>query len=151
MANKKATEREMAWMKYLYESKSQTDIAKELGVSLKSVGVWAREEEWEKKREMLKLTNEKIAMKNLEYLGNLFMRIDSRPEEERFYTTPEANIVIQMGTIKDKFKPELQLPQLYEAATKIINHLKHRNLPLAKEVMPYIDSMMKEEAEKYTQ
>ncbi|MBX7241858.1 MAG: hypothetical protein K1X92_08920 [Bacteroidia bacterium] len=151
MANKKTVEREIAWMKFLYESKSQTEIARELNVSLKSIGIWAREDNWEKKREMLKLTNEKIAMKNTEYLGNLFMLIDSRPEKERFPSTAEANIMIQMGTIKDKFKPELQLPQLYEAATKIMNYIKTRNLSLAKEITPYIDSLMKEEAEKYTQ
>ena len=152
MANKKSAEKEIAWLKFFHENTTKQEIAKDLGVAPRTISAWALEDRWDEKKNMLKQTDYTAAAKLNGYIAALYASIDGRADVSKRYPTPsEADSLNKMLAARKQLMQGIQLPQLYEACIKILNHIKNIDLPLAQSITPHIDSLIKEEAAKYTQ
>lgn len=148
MANKKTAERQLAWLKFLHEGKTQHEIASDLGIAPRTVNTWAREDKWAEKRNMLQNTDENAAAKLSGYIAALYTSVDKRDEISRFPTPSEADSLNKMIAARERLMRGVTLNQFYEAAMMILKRTEEQDLTTAKKLATIIDELLKEEAEK---
>lgn len=119
MANSKVAIRKLAELTYLYEGKTQKDIATTLGVSIKTVNLWAAQDNWAEKKETVKSSPEKTAQKLNMYLNKLFAAIDER---ELPITSKEADTIAKLIAAQHKLR--LVPSQMFQAITGFLDYMR---------------------------
>jgi DNA-binding XRE family transcriptional regulator len=120
MANKKTEARKLAEMMYLYEEKTQKEIAEQLGIAPKTMNLWASEDSWKEKKENVKTSPERNAQKLNTYINNLYKLIDDR---DGIPTPKEADTIIKLTSAQQKLR--LVPSQIFQATTQFMDYLQY--------------------------
>jgi hypothetical protein len=153
MANKKTTERELAKMKFLYDNKTQKQIAFELNIAEKTVGTWAKEDKWEDERRIMKLSNRQYANQTTKFIGNWFFEIDNRIQypdlPKGLPQSKESDAIVKLVATRNKLLNDMTPPQVYQNTKKFIEFVKRKDLATAQAVTAYFEEFMKDIIETY--
>lgn len=140
-------------MKFLYDNKTQKQIAAELGIAEKTVGTWAKEDDWNGERRLMKLSNRQYANQLTKFIGNWFDEIDNRklfPDEKKgLPSSKEGDAIIKLVSARSKILNESTPPQIYQNVKKFFEYVKRRDLAALQGVAIYFEDFMKETIETY--
>lgn len=153
MANKKSTERELAKMKFLYDNKTQKQIAAELGLAEKTVGTWAKEDKWDDERRLMRLSNRQLANQTTKSISNWYYEVDNRtlyPDRPKgLFVSSESDALSKLIKARKELLNEMSPTQTYQAVKKFFEYVKRRDLAVLQGVAIYFEDFMKETIETY--
>lgn len=133
-----------AKMMYLHEGvTNQKDLAKRVGVTAKTIGLWIAEENWKKHQRNLLVTRDELMANYLEELVEISEVIKIRPKGQRYASFKEAQV--RRSLIKDieALENDAHLPDIISALTQLLNFVRKRDLEKAQLLSHEVDAFIK--------
>lgn len=137
MGAKKQVEREYAKRLFIDEKLDRKAIAERIGVAEKTIGKWAKDDNWEKIRtSLLTIKDSQISLlySQLEFLNN-----DIASRDYKVATPKEADTLIKITNSIKALEVETNLGDTIQVAKKIIQFIQSEDLEFSKKLTRYCD------------
>lgn len=122
---------------------TQKELAQRVGISEKTIGLWIKDEKWEKERASVILTKEEELRRIYEQLTELNDCIRLRPKGSRYSDTKEADILIKLSATIKNLETEVSVAEAIEVLKKLINLTRKESLADAKVITKWSDILIK--------
>lgn len=141
----KDNERELAKTLFLETNKTFKEIAAIVGVGEKTVGAWAKEDEWEDLKKSLTVRPERIVQNLYKELQEFDEYMKGLSLPERIAIAPKVNDArAKCVKVITLLKREVGLTQIVTVCTRLIDKIAKKDLELAKKMQPYVDELLRE-------
>lgn len=137
MGTKKQVEKDFAKRLFIEEKLDRKTIAERLGITEKTVGKWAKDENWEKIR--TSLVTIKDAQISLLYGQLEFLNNDIASREYKVATAKEADALIKITNAIKSLEVETNLGDTINVCKKLIQFVRIDNLEFSKNLTRYCD------------
>jgi transposase len=141
----KTSEQELAKTLFLETNKTYKEIAAIVGVGEKTVGTWAKDDEWVALKESLQVRPEKIIQNLFKELQEYDDYMKALTLAERIAIAPKVNDArakcVKVITLLQR---EVGLTQIVTVCTRLIDKIAKKDLQLAKSMQPYVDELLRE-------
>ena len=137
--------RQWAKSMYIYENRTQAEIAEAVGVSRQTVIRWCKDDKWDELKVSMTMTREE-QIKNLHrQLSEINRTISERPEEDgpRYATPREADIISKLTDAINKLEKDVGIHDIVSAGNKFINWLRPVDLDMTKTFVGLYDKFIK--------
>ena len=144
MANSEQA-RQWARSMYLYENRTQQEIAEAVGVSRQTIIRWAKADKWDEYKVSMTMTREE-QIKNLQLqLSEINRTISERKEEDgpRYATAREADIICKLTDAINKLENDVGIHDVVSVANRFITWLRPVDLDLTKTFAGVFDKFIK--------
>jgi transposase len=142
MAVRKQVERDFAKILFVNDHVSQKEIATRLKVSEKTVGKWAKEEDWEKLKKSMLVTKDNQL--NMFYDQLDFINNDIKSRDYKIATTKEADVISKITSAIKKLETELSIGETVEVAKQLIQFVRSQDVAFANLLTKYCDGFINE-------
>lgn len=146
MGNSKSDNtRQWARSMYLYENRTQQEIADAAGVSRQTVIRWAKADKWEEMKVSLTMTREE-QIKNLHrQLAEINRTISERDTEDgpRYATPREADTISKLTDAINKLEKDVGIQDIVSAGNRFISWLRPVDLEMTKTFVGLYDKFIK--------
>jgi hypothetical protein len=155
MGISKAQEREYARILYVSERITFKEIAERTGVTEKTIGKWAVEDNWDKLRKSLLTTRQNQLVHAYNQLEAINEDVANRPpipddkgvlkprkERVGIPTSSEADTMSKISSNINKLETEIGLGEYVEVARKLLTFIQSVDLGEAKKFKNYIDEFI---------
>lgn len=137
--------RQWARSMYIYENRTQQEIAEAIGVSRQTVIRWAKADKWDEYKVSMTMTREE-QIKNLQrQLSEINRCISERNEEAgpRYATAREADIICKLTDAINKLENDVGIHDVVSVANRFISWLRPVDLELTKTFAGAFDKFIK--------
>jgi DNA-binding XRE family transcriptional regulator len=145
MALTNKEKKEYAWLLYKEDTLTQKAIAEKVGVAEKTISQWKEEEGWESKRKSLYNTREDILVD----LYSIFENTKNQVKEKGgIANSKDADAILKLSQSIKNLETETSVAQIYEVAKCLIQHVQKLDFEMAKTIIDYVDSFLKEKLKR---
>lgn len=135
--------RQWARSMFLYENRTQQEIADAVGVSRQTVIRWAKADKWDEMKVSMTMTRE-TQIKNLyRQLSEINQAILDRGEGGRFATPREADTIAKLTDAIKKLETEIGIHDVVSVAERFIGWLRPIDLEQTKTFVSLFDKFIK--------
>ncbi|MGB4774747.1 MAG: DDE transposase family protein [Daejeonella sp.] len=122
---------------------TQKELAQRVSISEKTIGLWIKEEGWERLQKNFLLTREEQMANLLDELAQLNAFIKLKPEGLRFADAKEGDV--RRKLIKDikELETKALLPDIIHACAGLLDFIRKADLSKAQELGRYVDAFIK--------
>lgn len=135
--------RQWAMSMYIYENRTQEEIADAVGVSRQTIIRWAKADKWNEHKASLTMTREN-QIKNLQQqIVEINNNILQREEGKRYATPKEADTIAKLTNSINKLETELGIHEIVSVAQRFIAWLRPIDFDLTKRITDLFDKFIK--------
>lgn len=135
--------RQWAKSMYIYENRTQAEIAEAVGVSRQTVIRWCRDDKWDELKVSMTMTRENQIKNLYRQLSEINQAILSRPDGQRFANTREADTIAKLTDAIKKLETEIGIHDVVSVAERFINWLRPIDLGQTKTFVTLFDKFIK--------
>jgi len=146
----KKSEKLLARELYLNTSMTQKEIADRLNVTVKTIGDWKDEGNWEALRAAKKVTKAALISNYYTILYTMQEQIASRSVPDNMPTSKEADIMAKIGSQIEKIDKQSSLQDYILAFEEFLEFMLERDPELARKIAPYQYEFLQVKAVKAT-
>lgn len=114
----------LAKILFTREKLEQKLIARRVGVSEKTIGLWVEKFNWKALRNRLLVGKEEVLHNLYEQISNLNEAIQGNTEGQRYGDSKQADILIKYTASIRNLETELAIADLVESGIRFIKHLQ---------------------------
>ncbi len=135
--------RQWAMSMYIYENRTQEEIADAVGVSRQTIIRWAKADKWNEHKASLTMTREN-QIKNLQQqIVEINNNILQREEGKRYASPKEADTIAKLTNSINKLETELGIHEIVSVAQRFIAWLRPIDFDLTKRITDLFDKFIK--------
>ena len=135
--------RQWAMSMYIYENRTQEEIADAVGVSRQTIIRWAKADKWNEHKASLTMTREN-QIKNLQQqIVEINNNILQREEGKRYASPKEADTIAKLTNSLNKLETELGIHEIVSVAQRFIAWLRPIDFDLTKRITDLFDKFIK--------
>lgn len=142
MAASKTEQREHARLLYVNERITLKEISERVKVTEKTVGKWAKEENWDTLRKSMLSTRQAQISRWYNQLDKITEKIELR---DNIPTNAEADTMSKITSNIKALEVQIGLGEIVETGKKMITFIQQINLPDAKLFKNYFDEYINEQ------
>lgn len=146
----KKSEKLLARELYMNTSLTQKEIAQRLKVTVKSIGDWKDEGNWDALRAAKKVTKAALISNYYTILNTMQEQISGRVFPDNVPTSKEADIMAKIGCQIENIDKQSSLQDYILAFEEFLEFMLERNPELARQMAPYQYEFLQEKALKAT-
>ena len=143
--NKDNTRRQWAKSMFLYENRTQQEIADAVGVSRQTIIRWAKADKWDELKVSMTMTREeqiKNLQRQLSEINNTIR--DRKPEDgPRYATAREADIICKLTDAINKLENDVGIHDVVSVGNRFIQWLRPVDPDLTKTFVGAFDKFIK--------
>ncbi|NDC41467.1 MAG: hypothetical protein EBZ77_07955 [Chitinophagia bacterium] len=139
----KTKEKEYAKLLYTSQQLTLKVIAERVGVSEKTLGKWAEDEDWEKLRKSLLTTKSEQLRRLYDILDALTTRIDE--SEDGAGDTKMADMMVKYTAAISNLETETSTGQLFETGMRFVSFVFKNDIEMGKKVTELFDAFIQSE------
>jgi transposase len=128
----KKTQKEIAYVLYMQTSKSQKEIAQQVGVSERTLSKWAREGEWELRKAAKEVTREEQIRNYLMQLKELNEEIQTRDTGKRYASPSESDTIKKITSAIRDLQKNVTLSDYIAVCEELLKYMLIKDQDLAK-------------------
>lgn len=142
--NKDNTRRQWAKSMFLYENRTQQEIADAVGVSRQTIIRWAKADKWDELKVSMTMTREeqiKNLQRQLSEINNTIR--DRKPEDgPRYATAREADIICKLTDAINKLENDVGIHDVVSVGNRFIQWLRPVDADLTKTFVGVFDKFI---------
>ena len=144
MSNDLKRKKELARLIYTNNNLTQKEVAKQVGVTEKTVSKWTNDGKWDAIKTALTVTREEQLRRLYNQIAEYNTTIEQREAGKRFATASEADAINKLATAIDKLERETGARDILNVSKAMLNWLRKIDLPKAQEVSALFDAFLKD-------
>lgn len=146
MANRKSDNtRQWAKSMYIYENRTQQEIADATGVTRQTVIRWAKADKWDELKVSMTMTREEQIKSLQRQLSEINRTISERPAEcgPRYASAREADIICKLTDAINKLENDIGIHDCVSVANRFIGWLRPVDPELTKTFVGVFDKFIR--------
>ncbi|CAA0260287.1 DUF1804 family protein [Tenacibaculum maritimum] len=134
---------EWAKTEYLKNGLTYIEIAKKVGVTAKTIGIWAKEQKWENLKAATIISKPEQLSMIYAQINELNSFIRDKEEGQRFANSKEADALKKLTAAAKDLEGELGLSQIVNVAIPLLQFVKKTDYDTAMKLQTYIDEFIR--------
>ena len=137
--------RQWAKSMYLYENRTQQEIADACGVTRQTIIRWAKADKWDELKVSMTMTREEQIKSLQRQLSEMNRSISERKAEDgpRYATPKEADIICKLTDAINKLETDIGIHDIVSVANRFIQWLRPTDPDLTKTFVGVFDKFIK--------
>lgn len=128
---------------YINNSMTQDEVAKAVGVSLRTVNQWCKKDRWNTLRTGLSITREQQIANLYEQVKAVNETVLARPEGKRAPTAEEADILRDLADVISKLEKDVGISEIVSCGMQFVDFVRAIDTEKAKEFVDLWDAFLK--------
>jgi transposase len=131
--------------------KTRKELAERVGVAEATVRSWIERGNWEQRRQATQVSKENIEALSYQIAETYQRQLKRKVENEEQITDGDINSLHKLSSALKNIAGQGSFRDITQMVSDFMEWLKHRDLALAQQLLPYVDEYLVERAEELKQ